>query len=171
MKLCDIKIGEPFKIAGVEFIKFTQDGEKVFAVAKNSLFSSVFGNDENFADSKIKKSLEKDLLPKLEAEIGAENIFEFETDLTALDGTHPFADVSSKVSLVTLDFYRKHRGIFGKYNLDDWWWLVTPDSERFKNIFLCVSPAGDIRHYNYYDFNGGVRPILLFSSSILVSCD
>lgn len=171
MKLYDVKIGETFKVAGVEFIKFTNEGDKVFAVAKDSLYNSRFGNDGNFAESDIKQRLETELLPKLEAEIGADNIFEFETDCTALDGTKPFSNTLSKVSLVSLDFYRQHREIFGKHNANCWWWLVTPDSDKYKDIVLCVAPSGVIDYYlNCYDYNG-VRPILLFSASIFVSCD
>ena len=169
MKLNEVKIGETFKIAGTEFIKFT-DGEEVIAVAKNILFNSSFGNNANLAESKIKTRLESEFLPKIEAEIGAENILEFETDMTALDGTNPFANFRSKVSLVTLDFYRQHREIFKAHKLDCWWWLATPDSETYKNIVLCVSPRGLIDNYCYYDYYG-VRPFLRFVSSICVSCE
>ena len=169
MYLHEVNIGDTFKVADVEFIKFTNDGDKVIAVAKDSLYDSRFGNDANFGKSDIKARLEKELLPKLEAEIGEENIFEFETDLLAFDGTRPFPNVKSKISLVTLDFYRHNREIFDKPLLDDYWWLSTPDSEAYKRIALCVSPSG--RFYNYcgsYDYCG-VRPFLIFSSSISVS--
>lgn len=167
MKLNEIKIGETFKIGGIEFIKFT-DGDEVIAVSKDILFNSSFGNNSNFATSKIKTRLEKEILSKIEAEIGADNIIQFETDMTALDGTNPYDNFNSKISLVTLDFYRQHREIFEKYKANDWWWLATPDSERFKDIFLCVSPFGIIGNFSYYG-NGGVRPVLRFVSSIFVS--
>ena len=170
MKLNEVKIGETFKIADVEFIKFAQDGDRVFAVTKDVLFKSSFGDNANLAESKIKTRLEKEVLPKLEAEVGVENILEFETDMLALDGTRPYPNFKSKNSLITLDFYRQHRDIFETYKLDAWWWLATPDSEEFKDIVLCVSPHGYV-YYRYDNFNLGVRPILCFESSIFVSCE
>ena len=170
MKLNEVKSGETFKIAGVEFIKFAQDGDRVFAVTKDVLFKSSFGNNAHLAESKIKTRLEKEFLPKLEAEVGAENILEFETDMLALDGTRPYPNFKSKISLITLDFYRQHRDIFETYKLDAWWWLATPDSEACKNIFLCVSPRGDFI-YDDCDDDNGVRPVLCFESSIFVSCE
>lgn len=169
MYLHEVNIGDTFKVADVEFIKFTNDGDKVIAVAKDSLYDSRFGNDANFGKSDIKARLEKELLPKLEAEIGEENIFEFETDLLALDGTRPFPNVKSKISLVTHDFYRQNREMFAKHTLDDYWWISTPDSEAYKNIVLCVSPSGFIFNDNGDCSNVGVRPFLIFSSSISVS--
>ena len=169
MYLHEVNIGDTFKVADVEFIKFTNDGDKVIAVAKDSLYDSRFGNDANFGKSDIKARLEEELLPKLEAEIGEENIFEFETDLFAFDGTRPFPNVKLKISLVTLDFYRHNREIFDKHMIDDYWWLATPDGEAYKYIVLCVSPSGSF-YYSGSSFNcRGVRPFLIFSSSISVS--
>ena len=169
MYLYEVNIGDTFKVADVKFIKFTNDGDKVIAVAKDSLYDSRFGDDANFGESDIKARLEKELLPKLEAEIGEENIFEFETDLLALDGTRPFPNVKSKISLVALDFYRQNREIFDKHILDDYWWLSTPDSEAYKRIGLCVSPSGYVDNYFSSCSYFGVRPFLIFSSSISVS--
>ena len=169
MYLHEVNIGDTFKVADVEFIKFTNDGDKVIAVAKDSLYDSRFGNDANFGKSDIKARLEKELLPKLEAEIGEENIFEFETDLLAFDGTRPFPNVKSKISLVTLDFYRHNREIFDKHLLDDYWWLSTPDSEAYKRIALSVSPSGGIYDYDSYGNNFGVRPFCILKSNIFVS--
>ena len=167
MKLNEVKIGETFKIAGVEFVKVTE-GEEITAITKDALFNSSFGDNSNFAESKIRTRLEAELLPKLEAEIGAENIIEFETDTLALDGTRPFPNFRSKVSLTTLDFYRQHRSVFEAHKLGIWWWLATPDSEKYKNIILCVSPRGIIDS-NDYGNSSGVRPFCILNSDIFVS--
>lgn len=171
MKLYDVKLADTFKVAGIEFIKITNDGDKVIAVAKDVLFNSIYGENGNYAESKVKEKLEKELLPKLEKEIGEENILSFETDLTALDGTKPYENVNSKVGLVTLDFYRQNREVFEKYNPNQWWWLSTPDSVKYNNVILCVAPSGMVFSVNCYGNYGGVRPILRFVSSISVSCE
>lgn len=171
--LSNIKDGEFFSIAGIEFIKFSDKDGITTAVAKDSIGDYRFGDNNNFAESDIKKMLEEEFLPKIEKEIGAENIVEHEVDLLSLDGSDKWGKVNCKASLPTFDFYRQNVKIFDKYKLDDWWWLVTPDStsEHYNdNWLVCVSPIGDI-YYNNYNFNDvGVRPFLTFVSSISISC-
>lgn len=173
--LANIKDGEIFSIAGIEFIKFFDKDGITTAVAKNSLGNYRFGNNNNFAESAIKKMLEKEFLPKLEKEIGAENIVEHEVDLLSLDGSKKWGKVNCKVSIPTFDFYRKNRQIFEKYKLDKWFWLATPDStsEFYFNddYVVCVSPIGDIDNFISNYISLGVLPFLTFISSISVSCE
>ena len=172
--LSNIKNGEIFSIAGIEFIKFFDTDGITTAVAKDSIGNYRFGDNNNFAESKIKKMLEKDFLSKIEAEIGAENIVEHEVDLLSLDGSDKWGKVKCKVSLPTFDFYRKNVKIFDKYKLDDWWWTATPDStsEHYNDFWLvCVSPNGRVSSSNFYINNIGVRPFLTFVSSISISCE
>lgn len=171
--LSNIKDGEIFSIAGVEFIKFSDKDGITTAVAKNSIGDYRFGNNNNFAESTIKQMLEKDFLPKIEKEIGAENIVEHEIDLLSLDGSDKWGKVNCKVSLPTFDFYRKNVKIFDKHKLDDWWWTVTPDStsEHRNDYWLAVVSPGGIIFLNYYCYDFiGVRPFLTFVSSISISC-
>ena len=118
--------------------------------------------------------LVEEFLPKLEKEIGAENIVEHEVDLLSLDGSTKWGKVNCKASLPTFDFYRQNVKIFDKYKLDDWWWLVTPDStsEHYNdNWLVCVSPIGFINFNIFINDYYGVRPYLTFVSSISVSCE
>lgn len=172
--LSNVKDGELFTIAGIEFIKFYDKDGKTFAVAKDSLFNSEFGNNNNFATSIIKNRLEEEILPKIEKEIGAENVLEHEVDLLSLDGSDKWGKVNCKISLPTFDFYRNNRKTFEKYKLDKWYWLSTPDStsEFYHNDdwMVCVSPSGNLSNGNC-NYNYGVRPFLTFISSISVSCE
>lgn len=170
--LSNIKDGEIFSIAGIEFIKFFDKDGITTAVAKDSIGDFRFGDNNNFAESKIKRMLEKDFLQKIENEIGAENIVEHEVDLLSLDGSTKWGKVNCKISLPTFDFYRKHVKTFDKYKINNWWWLATPDttSEHYSdNWIVCVSPIGNVSNgiCNNYD---GVRPFLTFISSISISC-
>ncbi len=170
--LSNIKDGELFSVAGIEFIKFYDENGHTVAVAKDSIGDYRFGNNNNFSESRIKEMLEKEVLPKIEAEIGAENIIEHEVDLLALDGCDKWGKVNCKISLPTFDFYRKNIKIFDKHKLDDWWWLATPEttSEHYNdNWTVCVSPYGYVGSNNCRSSNG-VRPFLIFVSSISVSC-
>ncbi len=174
MKLSNVKTGETFKIAGIEFIKFSEEDGVVTAVAKGLLFDSAFGSNNNFAHSKVLKKLETEILPKIEAEVGTENVLEFETDLLSLDGSDIYGKIKTKISLPTLDFYRQNAKTFDKYKPNRWWWLSTPDStEEHSNSdwILCVSPRGHVYYDRYVNDGDGVRPFCKFVSSISVSCE
>ena len=160
-----------FTVAGIEFIKFEEADGKVIVVAKDEVFRSVYGKNNNLSKSEILERLQTEILPKIEEEVGAENVLEFETDLLSLDGLDTYGKVKSKISIPTLDFYRKHARVFDKFKLDKYWWLATPWStkEHYNNYYaLCVSPDGDVYYSSYYG-NFGVRPFLIFKSNIFES--
>ena len=168
-----VQDGQTFDLAGIEFIKFPSVDGKTPVVAKDILFDSVFGNSNNLTESKVLKKLQGDILPKIIAEVGEENICTFKTDLTTLDGLKPYYALESKISLPTFDFYRANVEIFDKHKVDGWWWLATPDSAQPHNKpvwVVCVSPSGYFINV-FYDYYYGVRPILIFESSIFGSSE
>lgn len=163
--------GATFEVAGIEFIKFPYADGMVAAVARNILFRSTFGDNNNLTTSKVLRTLQSEILPSIIKAVGEENVCEFETDLTTLDGLKPYPVLESKISLPTLDFYRQNVEIFDKYKVNSWWWLATPESSHEhsnSNWTLCVSPDG-IMDCSIYDSNFGVRPFLIFKSSIFES--
>ncbi len=171
-ELADVKIGDTFKIAGVEFIKFADVDGVTTAVTKNILYKSKFGENNNFKESIVYEKLKNEFLPKIVDRIGNENIRSFTTDLTTLDGLKPYGEMTSQISLPTFDFYRANVEIFDKYKVDEWWWLSTPDTAKphyEPKWVVCVSPSGIINYRDYVSNSGGVRPILNFVSSIFVS--
>lgn len=173
MKLSEVKNGKTFSVAGIEFIKFFDEDGVTAAVSKDAVFNCGFGKNNNFAESDILKRLREDVLPKLEAEVGVQNIKEFELDLISLDGLGTYGKIKTKICLPTFDFYRNNVKIFDEYKLDDWWWTATPDTTKEHlndRWIICVSPGGIIINYGY---NGdyAVRPFLFFVSSISVSCE
>ena len=172
VQLSTIETGKTFKIGDVEFIKFSDIDGKTTAVAKDIVFNSRFGDDNNFGTSDVLDRLNNEFLSKIAEIIGAENICDIETDLTTLDGLKPYGTLTSRVSLPTFAFYRNNVEIFDKYKLHCWWWLATPESAEphdSPNWIISVSPSGCVYNgsYNYYDC--GVRPFLRFVSSISVS--
>lgn len=162
---------EIFKIRKYEFIKFLDDNGNIIGVLKDSLGDMRFGNSNDFSKSDILKKLKEKFLPEIEEIVGAENVLEFETDLTSLDGSKKHGTMKSKVSLPTFDFYRNNRATFAKYNLDDWWWLATPHttSEYVNDLWVCVVSPRGIYYDSYGNGNAGVRPFLTFVSSIFDS--
>lgn len=165
------KVGETFKIGKHEFIRFPEEQGGVAVVMKDCLFKSEYGADNNFAKSVILEKLQPVLAEICEL-VGAENVLEFDTDLLSLDGSRKHGVLKSKISLPTFDFYRGNVELFDQYKPDLWWWLATPDTttDHLKDDWIvCVSPRGNINIVNYYFVSFGVRPFLIFSSSIFES--
>ena len=164
--------GETFTIGGMEFIKFPGKDGKTPVVMKDIAFRSRFGRTNNLQSSEVLKRLQLEVLPVIIEAVGEENVLEFETDLTTLDGLKPYAPVKSRISLPTLDFYRANAEIFGKFKPANWWWLATPESARPNNDpdwTLCVSPSGCFNIDFCFNCGCGVRPFCIFNSSIFES--
>lgn len=171
-KIPFVKDGETFSVAGVEFIKFPEVNGTIPAVAKNIVFNSRFGDNNDLRCSDILKRLEEEFLPKITDTIGEENLRTIKTDLTALDGLKPYGMMESLVSLPTLDFYRSNVEIFDKHPVSGWWWLATPESAKPHDDpywVTCVAPSGYVNYDDYYSGFNGVRPFLSFDSSIFES--
>ena len=172
MKLSEVKIGKTFNIGSHAYIKLDGDDKQSLCVARESVFNSTYGSNNDFSQSNIMKRLNEEILPSIESEVGSENVLEFETDLTSLDGLRTYGNITSKISIPTFDMYRAKVTIFDKYKIKHWWWLATPDStpeHTSSDWGVCVSPSGDI-HFNNGFYNGnGVRPFCILNSNIFVS--
>ena len=169
-----VKDADTFMVAGFEFIKFPSVDGKTPVVMRDVAFRSRFGDNNDLRASDVLKKMEREILPKVIEAIGEENVFSFQTDLTTLDGLKTYGVMESKISLHTFDFYREHVEIFDKYPVDDYCWTATPDSAKphYNPVWVvCVSPAGCIYGDSYDCFNFGVRPFLIFNSSIFESSE
>lgn len=168
-----VKDGETFKVGEFEFIKFPDANGQTPVVMKDIAFRSQFGKNNDLRSSEVLKKLKAEILPQIIAAVGEENVCTFKTDLTTFDGLKVYGEMESKISLPNLDFYRANVEIFDQHKADCWWWLATADSAQphYDPIWtLCVSPSGDVSNGDYND-DGGVRPILIFKSSIFGSLE
>lgn len=166
--------GGTFEVAGIEFIKFPSVDCRTPAVARNFVNSMRYGESPNLRDSYVLPYLQREVLPGIIEAVGEENVLEFETDLTTLDGLTPYGKAKSRISLPTFDFYRSNVSIFDRHHVKGWWWLASPDTalpHYDADWTLCVSPVGCISNINGGRIRGGVRPILYFNSSIFGSSD
>lgn len=169
-----IKDGETFMIGNMEFIKFPAANSHTPVVMKDIAFRSRFGDNNDLRSSDVLRKMEAEILPKIIAAVGEENVCTIKTDLTTLDGLNPYGTMESRISLPTLDFYRANVSIFDKYKPDRWWWLATPESAQphsDPDYTLCVSPSGYIGNYYCFNFEYGVRPFCIFESSIFGSSE
>ena len=166
-----VKDGDTFEVGGMEFIKFPANAVGTPVVAKDIIFHSVFGENNNLTESNVLRELNESVLPAIINEVGEDNVLTFKTDLTTWDGLKPYEDLESKISLVTLDFYRENVEIFDQHKVDGWWWLATPESAKSHSVpywILCVAPSGSF-DISYYDCGDGVRPFCILKSDIFVS--
>ena len=164
------KAGNKFELAGLkwEIIDVSDLGYMCLAekLEKSMTFDS---NCNDWRTSGLRQYLNNDFLRKLEKEIGEENIIEFERDLLSVDGQKEYGKCKDKVSMLTLDEYRKYRSLIP--NEEYYWWLLTPWSTPCNEYYkwtAVVLPSGCIND-NICNFGYGVRPVCILKSNIFVS--
>lgn len=126
-------------------------------------------SSNDWKSSDLREYLNNKFYEELAEVIGADNIIPFERDLLTLDGLTEYGTCEDKISLLTVDEYRKYRALIP--NTDGYWWLITADSYKSNNNntwVVVVSPRGNICYFSHYD-DYGVRPVCIFSSSIFES--
>lgn len=167
--LLSLKSGEVFEVNGIGYIALEQlDGNKTAVIRKELLDDNMqFDSDNNnWKSSDIRKKLNNDYLRELEETFGKDRIIEHTVDLLSLDGLDDYGVSTDKVSLFTIDQYRKYRKVLGE-NLNRSWWLATPDSTSSgysTRYVLCVLSFGDV-NYNDCNWNDkGVRPFFIIQS-------
>ena len=164
-----LTIGDTFELAEVNWkiIDITSDG---YVCLADSIGNMEFDSKNNdWRTSNLRKYLNEEFLKKIELEIGVGNLIEFERNLLSLDGQTEYGTCDDKVSLLTVDEYRKYRKLIP--NTGDWFWLISPWStpcNDFKNSVAVVAPSGSVCDGSCY-YGYGVRPFCIFSSAIFES--
>ena len=165
-----LKITEnTFKLAGVKWTVLDKT-EKGYLCIADSIGGRKFDSKCNdWKKSDLREYLNGEFLAKLEAAVRAENILPFERDLLSLDGQTEYGSCTDKVSLLTVDEYRKYRALLP--NTGDWWWLITPDSTACNDdtTWIAVFSARGFIFYDNYRNHFGVRPVCIFPSTIFES--
>ena len=163
-------IGDTFELVDTtwKILDITSAG---YICLADSIEERQFDSDSsNWENSNLRDYLNEEFLEKIAAEIGLENIVPFERDLLSLDGQTEYGKCEDKVSLLTVDEYRKYRSLIPNTE-DYWWWLVSPWStpcNDYKRTVAVVSSAGYVYGNNCY-CSYGVRPVCILKSNIFVS--
>lgn len=165
------EIGKTVEIAGMEWMILDKTEKGYFAVlngfdGKERAFDS---DSNNWISSKLREELNTKFLKKIADELGEDAVIGFDRDLLSLDGQTEYRHCEDKISLLTVDEYRKYRKLLP--NMPKWWWLLTPWStpaNGYSTKNTVVSPSGFVNYY-YYCNSLGVRPVCIFSSSIFES--
>ena len=165
------EIGKAIELAGMEWLILDKTEKGYFAIlngfdGKERTFDSA---SNNWISSKLRNELNTRFLKKITDELGEDAVIEFDRDLLSLDGQTEYGHCKDKISILTVDEYRKYRKFLP--NMDGWWWLLTPLStpaNDYSTTSTVVSHSGVIIGLNYSSANG-VRPVCIFSSSIFES--
>ena len=165
------EIGEVIEIADVSWIILDKTEQGYITLSEKQINKQEFGNNNDWKESGIREYLNGEFAEWLESNIKCE-LPEFKRDLLSMDGQTEYGTCLDKVSLISVDEYRKYRR-FIPNGKDGYWWTLTPDSTKCNDDSTCirvVSPSGNVGNYVYFD-DCGVRPFCIFPSSIFESED
>lgn len=171
IRLCDIPVGDTFKLGVHECVVLEQSGDTTAIIRKDLLHTGMaFGSNNRYDGSKVDKACNQ-FAEEIAAIVGAENLVEHTVDLTSDDGLKDYGKVKRRASLLTTEAYRRYVDTLDAHKIDKWWWLATPYStKRHENDawVKCVAPSGGVNGGGYV--NGiGVRPFCILNSTIFVS--
>lgn len=152
-------------ICGKLCVKIKEDEKGTYYKTVNKLFSSEFGDDNNYATSYVREKLGKcDFANALRKEYG-DRLVPITLDLRSLDGLDDYGCVEGDVlSLMNIDLYRECRKNIP--NPDEWEWLSTPDSTPSGYGSGCVryvDSGGRVGYGWYYD-SMAVRPFFILKA-------
>lgn len=173
VQLSELKAGKVFKIGEHDFIVLEQFAGTTRVISKNLMAENVMfdTHTRNYENSSLKKYIENNIQPIIEAEVGEENIVISVVDLISVDMQHEFEPCTCKVRSITFDEARKYNDLLANKGLDDWWWTCTPWSTAdrgWERSVAVVSPSGVIYGRNCFNYYG-VRPFCILKSNIFVS--
>ncbi len=170
-RFAGLKVGDTFELAGLTWKILDITSEGYMCLADRLTDKMMFDKNSNdWVKSQLREYLNTEFIEKIADEIGEKNIVSFKRDLLSLDGQTEYGECVDKVSLLTIDEYRKYRSLIP--NTDDyWWWLVTPWSTAcndWNTTVTVVSSSGNVCS-SICDIISGVRPFCIFSPSIFES--
>jgi hypothetical protein len=164
------EIGSVIEVAGIQWKILDKTEKGYLAITDDIVETRQFdSSSSNWEESNLREYLNGEFAENIEREIG--ELPEFERDLISLDGQTEYGKCFDRMSLLTVDEYRKYRKHLP--NVSEWWWMITPWStpcNGYEYSVTIVAPSGLI-YCNRCDYDGGVRPFCIFPSSIFESED
>lgn len=179
--LGDVKNGGIFRALGKEFVKLDADEHGCLVLAKDIWTKMPFreGDDpecpNDLRRSEIMSYLGNRLAEFTEKGTPLDIFIPFKIDLQDTTGQTEYGTVEYRIGLLTLRQYGKYWRLIPKADVP--WWLATPygtpnsSPNTSYSIFVwSVKPDGSLDYWDYYAAYG-VRPVLCFSSALLVSVE
>ena len=174
VQLSELNPGDTFKVGEHDFIVLEQKNGTTMVISKDFMAEDIVFDEDtrDYNKSNLKKVIENNIQPIIEAELGADNIVEHMVDLTSVDMQHEFESCECKVRPITFDEARQFNDLLVNEGLDDWWWACTPWStaeRNWKYAIAVVASSGVINSNRCGSIRGGVRPFCILKSNIFVS--
>lgn len=160
--------GDEFEFYGIKWIVLEINDKQVKCIVKdfynNDMKLKFDRNNNNWVTSDLRGFLNNDYCEQFK------NFLVYqERDLLSLDGQTQYGKCRDRVTLLTVDEYRKYR----KYlpNTNGWWWLCTPYSTEDNriNYSVCtvVHNEGVIGSQCFDVIGCYARPVCVFDFSSL----
>lgn len=179
--LGDVKNGGIFRALGKEFVKLDADEHGCLVLAKDIWTKMPFreGDDpecpNDLRRSEIMSYLGNRLAEFTEKGTPLDIFIPFKIDLQDTTGQTEYGTVEYRIGLLTLRQYGKYWRLIPKADVP--WWLATPygtpnsspNTSSSYYVWL-VEPDGSHDYWGYHS-TYGVRPVLCFSSALLVSVE
>lgn len=179
--LGDVKNGGIFRALGKEFVKLDADEHGCLVLAKDIWTRMPFRDgDDPECPNDLRRSEIMPYLGNCLAEFTKNGtplstFIPLRIDLQDTTGQTEYGTVEYRIGLLTLRQYGKYWRLIPKADVP--WWLATPygtpNSSPYAdndNYVWFVYADGSYDYYWYYN-SYGVRPVLCFSSALLVSVE
>lgn len=179
--LGDVKNGGIFRALGKEFVKLDADEHGCLVLAKDIWTKMPFreGDDpecpNDLRRSEIMSYLGNRLAEFTEKGTPLDIFIPFKIDLQDTTGQTEYGTVEYRIGLLTLRQYGKYWRLIPKADVP--WWLATPygtpNSSPYtsNNYYVWGVGTGGSGISYWCDDSYGVRPVLCFSSALLVSVE
>lgn len=171
VQLSELNPGDTFELAGLTWKILDITGKGYMCLADRLEENMEFDEESNdWIKSKLRGYLHTEFIKKITDEVGENNIISFNRNLLSLDGQTEYGECKDKVSLLTVDEYRKYRSLI--HNVENyWWWLVTPWSTScndYQTPVTVIASSGNVSNGGC-SLRSGVRPVCILKSNIFVS--
>lgn len=178
--LGDVKNGGIFRALGKEFVKLDADEHGCLVLAKDIWTKMPFreGDDpecpNDLRRSEIMSYLGNRLAEFTEKGTPLDIFIPFKIDLQDTTGQTEYGTVEYRIGLLTLRQYGKYWRLIPKADVP--WWLATPygtpnSSPGTNGNYVWLVESDGSNDVWSYDNTYGVRPVLCFSSALLVSVE
>lgn len=179
--LGDVKNGGIFRALGKEFVKLDADEHGCLVLAKDIWTRMPFRDgDDPECPNDLRRSEIMPYLGNCLAEFTKNGtplstFIPLRIDLQDTTGQNEYGIFEVRIGLLTLRGYGKYWRLIPKADVP--WWLATPygtpNSSPHTSNYYNVWNVGTGGSYYYYwcNYSYGVRPVLCFSSALLVSVE
>lgn len=154
-----------FIICGKACVKMKEEGNKTYHMLMDVLFESEFGENNNYAESYIRRKLQNCDFAKELKDVYRDKLVPITLDLFSMDGFDDYGKIEGDVlALRTFDLNRECRRNIPNADMSEF--LSTPNSTPTgcgSDYVQYVISNGRV-NYNWYNGCNGVRPFFILQS-------